>query len=256
MWSMVPIALAGLLRATYLYPNAASARPFVAGLCELAIVAFVVMQVRNGARRQAAGNPEAAIRTALQRIIMAPQVANILAAEFSIMYYALFSWRTEPYVPGQAQAFTIYKKAAHRDLLYGMALISLIEMPAAHLLLHRRSAVAAWIATALSLYAAVWLIGLARSIELNPVLVTQDYVDIRYGVMFRLRIPRGMIVRVRRAAPGDGASAAVLPRRSEPNVCIELAAEMVAERLFGMRKKVKCIALAADDEQALEQALR
>jgi len=238
-WSMVPIALAGLLHATYLYPNTASARPIVAGLCELAIVGFVVAQVRNKVHPQ----------EALGRM-------NILATEFSIIYYALFSWRATPHVPAGTQAFTIYKKAAHRDLLYGMALVSLIEMLPAHLLIHHWSPVAAWIATALSLYAAAWLIGLARSVELRPVLVGPDYADIRYGLLFRLRIPREMIKHVRSAQPEDAVRATVLPRRSEPNVCIELSSAMQAQRLFGMRKKVKCIAMAADDEPALEQALR
>jgi hypothetical protein len=64
-----------------------------------------------------------------------------------------------------------------------------------------------------------------------------------------------MIARVRRAEPADAGTAMVLPRRSEPNLCIELTAPLEAERLFGARKKVERIVLAADEELALERAL-
>jgi hypothetical protein len=234
-------------------------RTVVAGLCELALVGFVVVQVRSRIRRRPDRGERDylvdAINGAVRRVFILPQVAGILATEFSILYYALLSWWAVPHVPTDAQAFTIYKKSAHRDLLYGMALVSVIEMAPAHLLLHQWRPLWAWIATGTSLYAAVWLIGLARSIELSPVLVGPDYVDVRYGLLFRLRIPREMIARVRRAQPEDATSAAVLPRRSEPNLSIELTAPMEAEKLFGAHKRVKCIAVAADEEGAFAEAL-
>ena len=258
-WSVVPISLAGVLHAAYLYPHMAVVRTVVAGLCELALVGFVVVEVRSRIRRRPdRGEGDYlvdAINGAVRRVFILPQVAGILATEFSILYYALLSWRAVPHVPTDAQAFTIYKKSAHRDLLYGMALVSVIEMAPAHLLLHQWRPLWAWIATGASLYAAVWLIGLARSIELSPVLVGPDYVDIRYGLLFRLRIPREMIARVRRAKPEDATSAAVLPRRSEPNLSIELTAPMEAEKLFGAHKRVKRIAVAADEEGAFAEAL-
>jgi hypothetical protein len=224
--------------------HAASSKALVAGVCEVILIAFVVVQVRGLKRTP---DPVESISIALRKIFPIPRVAAILATEFGIMYYALASWRARPHIPAGAQAFTIHKNAMHRDLLYAAALLSVIEIIPAHILINLWSPLWAWIATGVSLYAAVWLIGLARSIDLRPALASPEYLDIRYGLLFQLRIPRQMISQVRRAEPADKESAVVLPRRSEPNMCIEPTTALEAEKLFGIRRKVTRIALAADD---------
>ena len=97
--------------------------------------------------------------------------------------------------------------------------------------------------------------GLGRAIQLRPVLVGPDYVDLRYGMLFRLRIQRETILKVRPAEAGDAASATVVPPRTEPSLCIELVRSMDAEGLFGVRKRVNRVAVAADDAAELNQAL-
>jgi hypothetical protein len=176
-----------------------------------------------------------------------PGTGRILTTELRLIYYALFSWRAQPDIPAASRAFTIYKKSMQRDLFYAAALLSVIEIIPAHLLLHLWSPVTAWIATAISLYAGVWLVGLARSIELLPALAGPDFLEIRYGLLFRLRIPREKIARVGPFEPADKQAATVLPRGSEPSVLIELTEPLEAEKLFGIRRKVTCLALAADD---------
>jgi hypothetical protein len=136
-------------------------------------------------------------------------------------------------------------------LLYAIAVASLFEIVPVHLLLHRWSPLAAWVATSLSLYAMIWLIGLARSITLQPVVVGPDSVDIRFGLLFRLRIPRDEIASIRGAEPGD----TVVPRRSEPNVCLQLRRRMKAEGALGMTRQVDRIALAADEPAEFQRAL-
>jgi hypothetical protein len=233
-WTVVPIALAGLVRAT-------SSKALVAGLCELALIAFVVVHLRG---RRRTPDPVEAIAGAMRRLFP-PRLAGILATEFGILYYALFSWRARPNIPPGATAFTIHKKSGHRDLLYAAALISVIEIIPAHILLHLWSQAWAWAATALSLYAGVWLIGLARSIDLRPSLAGPDFLEIRYGLLFRLHVPRERIAQVRRAGMDD--KCAAVPRRSEPELCIELTGMLEAERLFGTRRMVTAVAVALDD---------
>jgi len=256
-WSLVPIALAGILRATYLYPNATSAREILAGLCEFALIAFVIIQVQVIRRRSTYGDgdPVDGIQGALEPIFVVPRAANLFAVEFSLLYYALFSWRAKPHVPSEAKAFSLHKRGGQPDLLFGLAIASVLEILPMHLVLNHWSPAWAWIGTGLSLYGAIWIMGLARSFELRPVLVGADYVDLRYGLLFRLRIPREMIRIVRRAKPGDATSATVVPRKDEPNLYIELVSSMQAEKLFGFRKGVSRIAVRADDPLAFERAL-
>jgi hypothetical protein len=140
-------------------------------------------------------------------------------------------------------------------LFYVVALVSVMEMIPMHLLVRHWSAMAAWIATSVSLYGMVWLIGLARSIVLRPVLVTRHCVDVRFGLIFRVRVMREHITSVRSLQAGEGGLATRVPRRSEPNVCIELSHPVEAEGPFGIRRVVTRLALAADDETAFRRAL-
>ncbi|MEO8661391.1 MAG: hypothetical protein ABI693_23175 [Bryobacteraceae bacterium] len=245
-WSLAPVAVAGLWRAMYLFPSSAPLRALAAGICELAVIAFVVVQVRRTMRGRRDADPVQALQGAVASLIAAPFAANLLATELSILYYA-FAWRARPHVPEGTRAFTLHRRGGQQDILFVAAIGALFEIIPVHLLIHRWSAVGAWVATAVSVYGAVWLVGVARSLELRPVLVGPDYLDLRYGLLFRIRVSREMIASVSRALPED-AQGLVVPRRGEPNVRVEFVAPVKAERLFGSRKMVASVALAADDE--------
>ena len=252
--SLIAIALLGALRATFLYANARILAAFAAGACEVALIVFVVIQVRANARRhpgKRAGDSPDLLRASLEPIL--PGAARFLAAELSIFYYALFSWRAKPYVPQGAQSFWLHKKSGHADLLYVVAFASTIEIIPLHLLLHHWSAPAAWIVTSLNLYGIIWLIGLARSIALRPVLVGPDYLDVKFGLLFRLRVPRDLIAAVRRSGPGEATT--IVPRRTTPNVLIEFIGTVNAEGPFGLRRPVRRLALSADEEVDFSKAL-
>lgn len=255
--SVVAIVLIGALHATYFYTSARAARTIVAGLCEAGLIGFVVARVRRKTRREmgSEGNadPVETLRAAVEGIIMVPCVAKMLTAELSILYYALFSWRAKPSVASDARAFSIHQQVGHAELLGMLAIPCAFEILPVHLLLKHWSPALAWIVTALGMYAMIWLIGLARAFTLRPVLVGRDYLDLRYGLLFRLRVPREMIARVRRAEASDVICA--VPRRSAPNICIELVRSMNADGPLGIRKRVNRVAVTADEENAFKLAL-
>jgi len=248
------IALLGCLHATYFWPSAGSLRLVFAASCESGVIALIAVGVLR-AKRKPQSDPLDTINSALASGFLPPPVARMLAAEFGTLYYALFTWRSKAHAPSDAEAFSIHRQSGQADLLSGLALAGILEIVPVHLVLHRWTAAGAWIATASSIYAVIWLFGLSRSIQLRPVLVGPDYLDLRYGVLFRLIVEPHHIARVSRFDPADAPGAAILPKGSQPNLCIELTQEQMAEGLFGIRRRVKRIALAADNPLALEQAL-
>ena len=255
--SLIPILLLGTLHASLLYPNARIVTASIAGLCEAALIGYVVVQVRGRSRRRPESRPEDPVdsmRASLESVFLTPGVARVIALELSILYYALFSWRAKPHVPDDAQAFTLHKKSGQVELFYVIALVSLMETVPVHLLLGHWSRLWAWIATSVSLYGMVWMIGMARSISLRPVLVGPDYLDVKFGLLFRLRVPRELIVKPASNAV-SAEETAVVPRRSEPNVRIELLRPLDAEGPLGIRKRVARIALAVDDDAEFRRAL-
>ena len=256
--SLVPIVLLGALHASLLYSNARAVAASVGGLCEAGLIAYVVAKVRQRSRRTAdrREDPVDSMRAALESVIPAPGIARLIGIELNILYYALFCWRAKAHVPADTRAFTLHKKSGQVELLYVIALASLMEVLPVHLLIGHWSRLGAWVATGMSLYGMVWLIGLAQSIGLRPVLIGPDGLDVRYGLLFRARVARDTIEGARTAQASDAESAAVAPRRSEPNVLIELRRAVDAEGLFGIRKPVRRIALAVDEEAEFRSALQ
>jgi len=156
-------------------------------------------------------------------------------------------------IPAGTEAFTLHKRSGFADLLWIVALASLLEIAPVHLIAHHWSAAASWIATALGLYGAFWCIDAARSLTLQPTLVGPDEALIRLGKLFTLRVPADSIAHIGAASrPG----VRVVPRGSEPNVCLEFKEPLTTELIFGIRRPLSAIALVADDPEALTAALR
>lgn len=255
--SVVPIFLLGALHASMLYPNARAVTASIGGLCEAGLIGYVAVQVRSKSRRKSDSrleDPADSIRAALESVFPATRAARLIALELSILYYALLSWRARPHVPANAQAFTLHRRSGHVELFYVIALAGLMETVPVHLLLGHWSRVWAWIATGASLYGMVWMIGMARSISLRPSLAGPGYLDLKFGMLFRLRV-RPEDVAVVRFAKAEDAAAVVVPRRSEPNVYIELARSADAEGALGLRRRVNQVGLALDDCQEFLRAL-
>ena len=97
-----------------------------------------------------------------------------------------------------------------------------------------------------SLYSVVWMIGIARSIALRPSLIGPDYLDLKFGLVFRLCAKRDEIAVVRPATMAGAAAGVVVPRGIEPNVVLELTRGAHAEGLLGTRTQVSRIALTVD----------
>jgi hypothetical protein len=174
-------------------------------------------------------------------------------AEIAILFYALFSWRAKPHTPCDAHALTNYKRVGQVELLNTLPLACVVEIIPVHLLLQRWNEAVAWIMTGLSVYALIWMVELARSFRLRPTILTQDYVWLRYGLMFEVKAPRRLIACIRRADANDRPLA--VPRKADPTHCIDFVSEVIGEGLFGVLRRLTRVALTFDDPVALERAL-
>lgn len=252
--SIITFALLAMIRASFLFPNG-SGRMILLGVCELAFIGIVMIYVQQVRKRnrETEADPVAVIRTTVRTLLPLPVAVNALTTELTILYYALFSWRTKPHVPLNATAFTDYKKVGQADLLSMLPIVCVLEIIPVHLLLQWWDSAVAWTVTGLGVYALIWLVGLARSFRLRPTLIAQDYVYLRYGLIFQLQVPRALIACSRRAVADDIQFA--VPRKTQPTHYIEFVREVTAEGLFGFQRRLTRVALTLDDQLAFERAL-
>lgn len=233
------VALAGIARSVFLLPAGTVGRAIAIAACECGFIAIVVCVVR-GTRKGEDPDIVAKLQGAMMTVIPARSVAQVLASELCIWYFAFGAWR-RPRLSPNVRAFTIHQRSGKADLFAAAAIGSLFEIFPVHLLLRSRSHALAWVATSVSFYGAIWLMALSKSFSLRPILVAGDFLAIRSGLLFDLRLTHGDVSGVYCA---------------DSIVTIELSHAMTARGPMGIPKRVERVQIAPDDLAGFQNAIQ
>ncbi|HEU4989370.1 MAG TPA: hypothetical protein VFT41_06290 [Gemmatimonadaceae bacterium] len=231
---------------------------------ELAVMAYVVVKVRRAARGFRAASAGAdvpeRIAAALDGAFPYAAVGHVFATEFTLGYYALFSWRRAPHVPQGADAFTFHRKSGLVGLLSAVVGAAVVELFVMHLVVHAFSPRVAWALSAVSAFGVVWLVGFTRSIVLRPVLVTAHGVTVRSGVQWVLDVPYARIARVETGRVQGVAARAPEHLRiggnGRPSAMLYLNAPAAASGLYGRSHMVRTVSITLDEPAAFAAAVR
>ncbi len=239
------VFLLGLLRASFAFPGVIPGRELIAAAFEVALAAAVFTAWRKS-RAILETDPVARLRQILAGILPSDTAARALAAEFAVFHYA-FAWRAKPHGPENATPFTPHQRSGFGDILFFVGLASLLEIVPVHLVMARWSHAAAWTLTGLSLYGALWLVAISRSLALRPAFVTAETLTLRFGLLFHLEIPRDASLALS-AEPVEGATR--LPRRAEANLYLRFNRLLRAERILGRGEMAQSRGVCADEPEA------
>lgn len=170
-------------------------------LLPVLLVVEAVIAVREAVRiagafrtaKTRSADPMAWLYDAVFYVVPKEVPARVMAAELSVWYYALFSWRKRPATKSGEAVFGYHNAGGYMNMMLGLALAFPVEVVGVHLLLSQWSVVAAIVVTALSVYAAVWLLGDARARVMRPIIVGEDAVHLECGIQMEALIPLGQI---------------------------------------------------------------
>jgi hypothetical protein len=217
-----------------------------------AVMAKVLLaRVPGGERIGVAAAIEAfAIVMVVVRGSRATGVLAILATELRVLGYALTGWRAPR---RDARTFTVHRAVGWPLFAGVLVALTLVETPGLHLILVAAGhPTVAWVASALSLYGALWLLGDALALRHGGVVITDDALELRIGVRWRGRIARSAIIGVERGSLPPGAlSCAII----EANVIVRLAEPCTLDKLFGRKRMASVIGLSVDDPERFVAAL-
>ena len=158
-------------------------------------------------------------------------------------------------VAGRLNLYTVHRESGWSAYAGAFIGLTCVETPLVHVALAAYGHPAiAWIATALSLYTVVWLVGDVRALGRSGITVHDDAVELRIGKRWRTRIPRAAIVW---AARCDGATCKTTDFSIlGANVVVRLAEPHEVRGMFGRVRTVRELALSIDEPDAFLAALR
>ena len=227
---------------------------------EIAIAAKELLKVAKVymSARKASADPMVWFKKTMLFLVRKDAPASMAAAELSVWYYALLSWRKKPYVlPGES-AFSYHNAGGYMSIMLGLALAFPVEIVGVHILVSQWSVVAASIVTALSIYAAIWLIGDVRARVMRPVAIGNGCVRLECGIQMETVIPFPDIGKVCLSESDTG----VLDKADKLNygTFYQANAWIAANRPIEVRtmlgkKRVRAIGLSLDDPRAFIDAI-
>ncbi len=183
-------------------------------------------------------------------------LAGILAHELALIAFALAGWRMRP--RADARTFTIHRRSDWNVAAVGLGLLVVVEAVPVHFAAMDKSPAIAWVLSALSLYALLWLIGDYQALRLRPCVLEEDALRVRVGMRWKVQIPRAAIASlapVRGNPPGRRERGYLRATVfGDPALLLELTAPVTAIGPYGLTRTVRRIGLSPDDPQALTTA--
>lgn len=212
-----------------------------------------VAQVYKSARK-ASADPMVWFKETMLYLVRKDAPASMAAAELSVWYYALLSWRKKPYVLPGDKAFSYHNAGGYMSMMLGLALAFPVEIVGVHLLISQWSVAAACVVTALSVYAVIWLVGDARARVMRPVAIGNDCVRLECGIQMEAVIPLSEIEKVcvteRDACDLPKEDALNFGTFYKANLWIITKRPVLARTITGT-KQVRAIGISIDDPKAM-----
>ncbi|HEY7159958.1 MAG TPA: hypothetical protein VH815_01810 [Acidobacteriota bacterium] len=265
---LFPVFMISLLIATVMIPSRnqdfLSYEKKIIPLFEIVLIAYVFTRIRKVIRRYREIKAREyffldGIRQAVSDVFNDNKAVNILLTELLLMYLAFFGWfkkfeRTQVEIP----AFTYHRKSSYPTILGVMIALLCVETAALHIIVLHWSRIAAIILTGLSIYSLLWLVGDFHAIRLQPVLVTQDNIELRIGIRWKATIPISNVAGVDAGSgPPRNAKGYVRASVLGARVVLNLNQPVTVKGLFGMQRSASKIGLSIDEvEQFRDEILK
>ena len=190
--------------------------------------------------------------------IMPNKVGNFLATEIATMYYAFFVWKHKNRTTHQ---FTTHKKSSVISTLGAFIFIILIETISLHIVVNQWSKMVAWILTGLSIYSAIMIFGIIKSIIYRHSVVENQEITFYFGILSETKINIGEIERIEFISKGinyeDKSNQNLSPFADLDgyNTVIYLKSEHQIKGMYGFKRNYKTITLQLDDNNSFKDLM-
>jgi len=265
--TVIPVVFIGLITGYYALPIEEHYyldifRKFGVPVIELSVLAFVIWKVRKAIQVfRSNNNPDSDFYTVLRRTcreIVQGRMADFLVSEISVLYYGFLNWK-KPHL-GENH-FTYHKKSGSPALFGALIFIIFVETIAVHLILLQWSYWAALILSILSVYTGFQLLGFGRSLSQRPIILDEDRLVLRYGILNEsvIKIKEIESLELTRKTlkfDNEVRKFSLLGELESHNVVIKCRLPQVMKGIYGITKSYSTLALHVDEKERFVEEVR
>lgn len=247
--TLAPVFVVCMMLAAFVVPR--GQQQFLHDLRYLSAPLEIVTLIFLGQRLAKVRDVESATRAMFGH----SRVADFVASEVSILWYALFCWRKK----APEEGFTIHQRNGWGTIAACIVAMIGFESIGMHLLVQQWSVTAAWVVTALDVYGVLWIIGDYHALRLRPTYAADGILHLRYGLRWNAEIPLTEIESiddVSGEADWKRKNVLKMAMLDEPKYLVKLRRPVTVNGLAGIRRTIDAIAVLPDDIEAFDRTLR
>lgn len=258
--TIVPVFILGIVIASIILPSQnqyylSLVKTWFLPVVEISVLTYLIITIRKAIKAfklKSEGNPDffTAAKEAGNSFLPA-RVSVLFATELSMFYYGFINWKKRSLNENE---FSYYKETSTRMLLVVFIFLVLIETFAVHLLVQQWSTTIAWVLTIVSAYACFQLIGIHKSIPQRPIVITNESLLLRNGIMAETSIKLDQILNIeiykKSIEKEDGINFLSPFKDAEGhNVLISLKSPETISGFYGIKKEYTRLALFVDEPE-------
>jgi len=221
-------------------------------IVELSIVSYIIYNVTKAIKRYRVNkSAEIDFFTTLKNTcheILPKKVVIPVVTEIAVFYYGFIYWKKRKLNENE---FSYHKDSGTISLLIAIIFIVAIETVVLHILLQKWNVTVAWILTFLSIYSGIQLIGFLKSMSKRPILIKDDKLYLKYGIMNETTIDLKSIDSIEISSRDielnkETRKLSFLGELESHNIIIRLKQKNELTGLYGIKRKYKNLALHVD----------
>lgn len=177
-------------------------------------------------------------------------IVTPFVTEIAVVYYGFFNWKKRKLKPNE---FSYHKENGTVALLLALLFVIAIETIVIHLVLIKWNNVVTWILTNLSIYSGIQIIGFLKSILKRPIMIVNNVLYLRYGIMKETQISINQIESIELSSndieiSDTNQKLSLLGNLEGHNLIIRLKKENTIRGLYGTKKAYKVLVLQVDQK--------
>lgn len=204
-------------------------------------------------------------RNTAARFFPGSKMGEISVTDFSLFYYALFSWRKKIKIH-TGQVFSFHKKTSGIALYIMLIHATAIETIGLHYFLHQWNPLASYILLFLNIYGFLYFLAEIQTLRLSPFWITEDLLIMQAGLSKGMEVPIHDIQDIFSYTGPEKISSkeynmlfdarAIDFIQEKPQFEIKLTKPHPIYFMYGFQRKVDRIILSVDDPHAFSQQLK